>query len=342
MELNKQEIEFLRESNAIESEYSEEALEDAKHAWNFAKRHMHNKIDIEFIKLIHQELMRRLDPRIAGKIRKIDVWVGGECRSQNKNEIISQLKELCDMWNKDKDSLKKKRKQDKECFVKRWHIFYELCHGFEDGNGRSGRILLNLQRLYLGLPILIIHTGSEQYSYYSWFKRKRGFLWDYQKEEILKDYQNGVEKSIKEIAREMNIYPQIISNFLRENKVIIKRKWNSVKMEKNPNWKGGKKIIKGYIHSLIPNHHLARKDGYVPEHRFIMEQKIKRPLLKEEVVHHKDGNKLNNSPKNLGLLNNNSIHIKKHIKDFQRDELGRFKIKTMEEQQEYYKWFREE
>ena len=76
MKLTKEETEFLKESNAIEREYSEKALEDAKHAWNFAKRHKHNEIDIIFIKLIHLELMIRLNPRIAGEIREVDVWVG--------------------------------------------------------------------------------------------------------------------------------------------------------------------------------------------------------------------------------------------------------------------------
>lgn len=41
--------------------------------------------------------------------------------------------------------------------------------------------------------------------------------------------------------------------------------------------------------------------AYVLEHRWVMEQELGRLLAPEESVHHKDGNKLNNSPENLEL-----------------------------------------
>lgn len=163
MELTKQEIEFLKESNAIEREYSEKALEDAKHSWNFAKRHKHNEIDIEFIKLIHQELMKRLNPRIAGKIRGIDVWVGNR-KGLDPKEIELSLRDWCLGANSKIDVDKGTIEQD--------HIWFEKIHPFEDGNGRTGRILMNIQRLNAGLPILIIHEGEEQMEYYKWFKEK--------------------------------------------------------------------------------------------------------------------------------------------------------------------------
>jgi len=37
------------------------------------------------------------------------------------------------------------------------------------GNGRVGRILYNIHRLLLGLPIHVIHEGKEQKEYYTWF-----------------------------------------------------------------------------------------------------------------------------------------------------------------------------
>lgn len=59
--------------------------------------------------------------------------------------------------------------------------------------------------------------------------------------------------------------------------------------------------------------------GYVREngenqHRVVMERKIGRKLRKGEIVHHKDGDKKNNSIRNLQLLKNQSEHIKLHLK----------------------------
>jgi len=87
-------------------------------------------------------------------------------------------------------------------------------------------------------------------------------------------------------------------------------------LEKHPQWKGGKTIHQGYIMVKRPDHPYCRKSGYIMEHRIIMENKIGRYLLKNEKVHHKDENKLNNNPPNLILNSNNISHIKKfHLKN---------------------------
>ena len=50
------------------------------------------------------------------------------------------------------------------------HVIFEKIHPFRDGNGRVGRILYNIHRLLVGLPIHIIHEGVEQMEYYKWFE----------------------------------------------------------------------------------------------------------------------------------------------------------------------------
>jgi hypothetical protein len=47
------------------------------------------------------------------------------------------------------------------------------------------------------------------------------------------------------------------------------------------------------------------------EHRVIAEQLIGRPLAKGEIVHHIDGNKLNNSPENLKIMTQGE-HMREH------------------------------
>ena len=91
----------------------------------------------------------------------------------------------------------------------------------------------------------------------------------------------------------------------------------------HPNWKGGVIIRDGYKYIYNPTHPNTTIVGYVLEHRVIMEKYLKRYLTKEEVVHHGNGNKLDNRFENLVLQENQAEHNKNyHIRV--RDKQGRF------------------
>ena len=52
-----------------------------------------------------------------------------------------------------------------------------------------------------------------------------------------------------------------------------------------------------------------------PEHRRIMKFKLGRDLDKDEVVHHIDGNPLNNKPSNLKVMSR-SEHTRLHLREY--------------------------
>ncbi len=52
----------------------------------------------------------------------------------------------------------------------------------------------------------------------------------------------------------------------------------------------------------------------IMEHRKIMQDHLGRELTSQEVVHHIDGNGLNNNISNLQLFPNNAEHMKHHAK----------------------------
>ena len=87
------------------------------------------------------------------------------------------------------------------------------------------------------------------------------------------------------------------------------------------NWKGKVKHTSGYIKIQFPQHPYADSQGYVFEHRLVMEKHLGRYLKPEEIIHHIDFNKANNKINNLYLFPSNSAHRKYH---------EQLKIKAME------------
>lgn len=83
--------------------------------------------------------------------------------------------------------------------------------------------------------------------------------------------------------------------------------------DKHHNWKGGRKMIEGYVMVYCPDHPRASK-RYVLEHRLMVERVLGHLLPRAAVVHHVNEIKTDNRNDNFAVLQNLSEHMALHAR----------------------------
>ena len=157
--------EFLKESNAIEGVYDDQSLKQAELAWEYLMSEA--LLSPGVILKTHKILMKNqpLKPREIGSFRQVPVYIGGK-QAFDWTLIIPVINNWCERANL---MVKYPGSGGRiEGDIKDHHVSYEKIHPFVDGNGRTGRMFLNWQRVRAGLPILVIKE-SEKEDYYDWF-----------------------------------------------------------------------------------------------------------------------------------------------------------------------------
>ena len=100
----------------------------------------------------------------------------------------------------------------------------------------------------------------------------------------------------------------------RMKKMGLKAKRSGPKSgDRHTGWKGGIIYLKGYRYIYSPDHPNCTKAKRVAEHRLVMEQKLGRYLHPKEVVHHVNGDILDNRESNLAVYGCNGDHLHDHL-----------------------------
>lgn len=93
-------------------------------------------------------------------------------------------------------------------------------------------------------------------------------------------------------------------------------------------WKGGQfKDGDGYVRVLRPEHPRANNNGYVRRSHLVAEQTLGRYLYPEEITHHENEIRDDDSPENIKVTTNGkhtTFHNKQNEKNRRRNALGQY------------------
>lgn len=138
-------------------------------AWEYLRIHVQGAAgEIELreddLKLVHQMVVApQVDPdwvssiQWRGSWRHVDLEVGGRV-CPPWQEVPALMTDWIERFNG--------TWQDTE--PRNLHVLYEHVHPFEDGNGRTGRLLMWLHELLLDREPTLIRYGN-RFEYYRWF-----------------------------------------------------------------------------------------------------------------------------------------------------------------------------
>ncbi len=126
-------------------------------------------LDQKTILLLHGLLIGGIDDRIAGRFRAEGEFVRvGNHIAPAPEHIVRLIEVLVDEYktNHETDVFKK---------IAYFHLQFEHIHPFCDGNGRIGRVLINVQLQEFGYPHIIIRDKEKQkyYKTFSEFREKK-------------------------------------------------------------------------------------------------------------------------------------------------------------------------
>lgn len=151
-------------------------------------------ISEHLIKTLHSLIIQDIDKNIAGTYREKDVFITGtDHNPPSALDVPIKMEEFV-KWVK--NNYKKMNIVDYSAII---HHKFVHIHPFEDGNGRTGRLLMNVFLMQYGFPLVIIQKNDRQKYYRILAKADQG------------DYKPLVRFIAQTVLRSLNIYLDVLT-----------------------------------------------------------------------------------------------------------------------------------
>jgi Fic family protein len=125
------------------------------------------ELTVENFELLHQMLLGGINDDYAGRIRRTGEYVRvGWHIAPPPEQVKPMLENLIHQYNSENDRYFLEK-------IAEFHLQFETIHPFCDGNGRMGRLIINLQFAALGYPPVIIQNKGKRENYYPIFEEWR-------------------------------------------------------------------------------------------------------------------------------------------------------------------------
>src|SRR5256886_15823930 len=152
---------ILLEQKSVGNRPLSDVLETIQHAAAFANllERRRDPIRLTTVLELHEEVFRGIKAD-AGQWRRVNVRIGGMKRAPPRMERILHMMSTWEEEYKERDM----HGEDPFSLGARMHFDFESVHPFSDGNGRVGRLLLNLHFLKHGWPpVHILPPDRDRY-----------------------------------------------------------------------------------------------------------------------------------------------------------------------------------
>lgn len=141
----------------LEAKNHKEALD---YLYELIEQGSSHTISEHLIRSLHSLVIQEIDPKIAGQYRIVDVFITGTDHiPPSALDVPSRMQELI-LWAR-----ANYRKMHVVDFAALFHHKFVHIHPFQDGNGRVGRLLMNVFLMQAGFPLAIIQKNDRQKYY---------------------------------------------------------------------------------------------------------------------------------------------------------------------------------